>query len=1122
MTHPSRRIAMHHPAAALRAALLLGTALAGVAVLTAVPAAAQSEAGVRVRVGEHPGYSRVVYEFSQPVGFHVTREGNRVVVHFEGVGVLPGGAHLPRNVLAITGGVGQVSLELARGTGIRTLQLGGRVVIDVVDAGDPDRIGTTPLTTAMSRAPMHVAVVPAKLPPAAPAPLPAAMLVSAGTLPAPEMPAPPPTAPVPTGEPPLRGRSSRHSGDRTSRNGRSRTLPAAPTTLAATQAPPRPVAAPAPAVVAPADAAGVTPAPRLPVSVDTLPVTPPPGTPPVGTPPAATPPAATPAAAAAPAADAPAATPGVPPRPAPPVVDGASHAMTLPFAATTGAAAFSRDDTAFAVFDERRAIDLSAMQGDPVLGGATIQLLDAATVLRVKLPPGDELRLSRVPAGWTVAAVATPAAPAPIAPEPRGTAIFLAAPQPSQVVTVPDLETGWNLLVGTQHQPGQGLIVQRATPAYVLAQSWQGVVVEPRSDRLDLRIVAGGFLLESPGQDLVVPSVQPDAQVAANAAALTRQYDLPNLSDAALQTRLQVSLVHAAELPPLGRFKARKDLAQAMIALGLGVEAQSVLKLAAADDPQHQEDPDLIGLSGIAGVLAGRDDEAAALDDARLPATDELTLWRAVRAAQRPDGAATAAPAFAATLPLLLAYPKPLRDRLLPLAAEAMAQGGAPQAAALLLAALTPPPEPPKPAPSKPEASKAEAAKAEAPAGEPAKDAKLAAVKPAAPPEPPPEFDFTRALLAQHDGNTDVALALYDRVAVSPDQRRSALAAQAAVELKLATGRIDAAAAADALTHQFLGWRGPGHELALRLRAADLYADADRWRPAIDLLRETAAQFPDDQATIRKHQTQTFIAMLKDATSGQPGSGVSSLELVSLAEENPDLIPPGPDGDTLAALLADRLVALDLPKRAIPALDRLMRAAPAGNARAGIGARLARLRVDEGDGAGALATLDASAEAPADGAIDPDLVERRTLVSARAMAAQGDTPRAVAALSGLTSADAADLRATLLASAKDWHGAEAALTELVAKVIPPQGVLTDAQQSLVIRLAGAAAQAGDEPALRDLGQRLGPRMQNQKLGQMLRLLTGGPVGGMLEMKQVAQDIALARSLPASLTALGNP
>ena len=53
---------------------------------------------------------------------------------------------------------------------------------------------------------------------------------------------------------------------------------------------------------------------------------------------------------------------------------------------------------------------------------------------------------------------------------------------------------------------------------------------------------------------------------------------------------------------------------------------------------------------------------------------------------------------------------------------------------------------------------------------------------------------------------------------------------------------------------------------------------------------------------------------------------MTSLEV----EENADLLPTGADGEALQAKLADRLLALDLPKRAGPVLEKLMQAANSG------------------------------------------------------------------------------------------------------------------------------------------------------------------------------------------------
>ena len=90
--------------------------------------------------------------------------------------------------------------------------------------------------------------------------------------------------------------------------------------------------------------------------------------------------------------------------------------------------------------------------------------------------------------------------------------------------------------------------------------------------------------------------------------------------------------------------------------------------------------------------------------------------------------------------------------------------------------------------------------------------------------------------------------------------------------------------------------------------------------------------------------TDMFAMLLRDDTADL----LAPLELVSLVEENADLLPGGPRATLCRRKLADRLVALDLPKRAGPVLEKLMQAAHSGVARAGFGARLAALAAARG------------------------------------------------------------------------------------------------------------------------------------------------------------------------------
>jgi len=240
---------------------------------------------------------------------------------------------------------------------------------------------------------------------------------------------------------------------------------------------------------------------------------------------------------------------------------------------------------------------------------------------------------------------------------------------------------------------------------------------------------------------------------------------------------------------------------------------------------------------------------------------------------------------------------------------------------------------------------------------------------------------------------------------------------------------------------------------------------------------------------------------------------VPPLELVTLASDYAALLPDNA-GSGIPALLADKLIALDLPSRASPVLATLMAAAPPGPARAGIGARLAQMQLENTAAVAAQATLNAS-NAPE---LPAALVEQRTLLLARARAAQGDLPNSIAALLALGTAAADDLRATLLTQAADWPGSLAALTDLAAKTIPADGPLSDSMQDIVLRQATSAVQANDMRLLADLRRRHGSRLAGAR-ADLFRLLTAEPLRSPSDLPRTATELALARLLPDRLQGL---
>jgi hypothetical protein len=636
---------------------------------------------------------------------------------------------------------------------------------------------------------------------------------------------------------------------------------------------------------------------------------------------------------------------------------------------------------------------------------------------------------------------------------------------PGKIVTLGDPDSGATLLVGTLRAPAAAVLLPRRSPQFSIGATWLGIVVEAVSDQFALRPTTDGFALAGAADQALALSATDGDIVAAEAAArVSRRFDLPALPAEALLRRLQAAQMAAAAAPPQGRTAARKEVAQAMLALGLDAEAQALLALAMGEDGRAGEDPDLAGLRAMAALLAGRPAEAAGLDDPHLNGSDDVTFWRALRQLAQPGNEAAAAPALAATLPVLLSYPGVLRTRLLPLVAEALVAGGQGKGVQALVEA-------------RPE------------------DRSL---------------DFARASLAQADADPTKALALLDKVAARPDRLARFRALRQAIELRLSRGLLEPGAAADGLERALYAWRGDDREFDLRLRIAELRRLAGQWRPAIAMLREAGQLWPERADTLRPRLSDSFA----EAVAANGPRQLKPFDLVALAEENGDLLPGGAAGDALATQIADRLVELDLPRRAATTLDKLMQAAPSGAGRAQFGARLAALRQDLGDPTGALDALNQSA-APD---LPTPLQETRTLLFARAAAANGDRNSAIAALATLDSEPALATRAELLEAMQDWPAAAAALADLAKRQIPPDGPLDAGQARLLMRLASAAGRAGDTARLAQLRATAG-RLPGGELAQMFDLLTAGPLAGIGDIARAGRDARLAKAMPAAVKTL---
>lgn len=988
--------------------------LAGAVLLTwialGVPAFGQQAPAVGLRVGSHPTYGRVVMDWPEAVTYRAEESGNRLILRFDAPARydLSGALRLPKNVQSLSAIDGGIALQAPPGTRFRHYRLGNRVVIDVLDGAEagattpPAGAVSPPATTAAQPSPAAAPPSTTAAPPAAPAAR------------------PPPTTPPPREATPQTSPAA---------------IASAPALSAAGVSPP-----------GPGPNTGSTPQPAQ-----------------VGTP---MPPAAAPPATPSQAQPSPSAQPlvVVPPRRTTQVgLLPEGRAISLDLGAETSAAVFRHGDWVIAVFDKPEALDLSQLQGSAIFRGMETRQTGDTTILQLRLAPPGTLRPRREGNAWVMEAfrdaVEANRALTAITPElDQGPPVrlVLRAARPGRSVTVLDPETGSPLLVGTLREAGQAVAIGRRQPEFQLLPAMLGVAVLPKGDNMQLRALNDRFILQASGMDSLRLGADAGREPLAEAATLSRIMDLPSANAATLLERLRTASSNIAAEGPLGRSEARRHAAETLLALGMAQEAQAMATIALQEDPRAGADARLVMVQAAASLVAGREAEARQLESTQMPSSDETTLWRGFLAAARGDHA-VAGPAIAASLPLLLSYPRPLAQRLIPIAMESLAAAGELTAANRL-------------GDSDPDNN---------------------------------SLHFARGMIAEADGRIEDALTAYRQAIEGRDRLRRARAIRRSVELRLAVGQLDAAGAIAELEAALFAWRGDTDEINARIRLAELQREAGNGRAAFELLQETHRFFPERENDLRPHLRAAFAAALQNAPP---------LNAATFYDAHPEFLPGDEAGIRSVLALADRLAALDLVDRASAVLRDALGRLTDPAARKPVSTKLAALRLSEGDAPGALAALDTATEGSG------EEVER-AILRGRALARAGNRRVAEGVLSELGD-DGAEALAEIRAEVQNWAGAASAMLQHIdAKIPPAPAPLSPAMRRDLARAAAYAAMGNDTNALAQLRDNYSVRMQGGPLAEAFTLLTGESLRGVQDLPRLQREITQLRLLPQRLDGL---
>ena len=641
------------------------------------------------------------------------------------------------------------------------------------------------------------------------------------------------------------------------------------------------------------------------------------------------------------------------------------------------------------------------------------------TAIRVPTSHVEGIRIDRQAAGLCLSGTPTlPPLGTTLSYRVEQSKVLFSVPHPGRALTVIDPVTHATLLVGTDAGVAGALWPARRSALLAIDESWAGVVVEPSSDRLVLHRNSSGFDLGMDGAASIhLPASFADTALA-SVDGLTRTLSLFDEPVDTLKRRVQHRALAAALAPLRARSERRLDLAEAMVALGLGSEARSVLITAAADDPEAEASPRASLLTAIVSILDKRNRDADPFASPHFPDTEEAKLWKAL-AWSPPAPLGPAAATIRRGMPLLLSYPAKLRN---------VAAG---EAARVLLASDDP-------------------------------DALRG-------------MDFlpdtesirlSRAQAAAKLGHRAEAIASLDPLTRSRDPGVMADALRATIRLRLAAGQLTPASAADLLDAHRLDWRLTGQEANALLEEGDDRACASNLRAALALWQEAALTDPSLREEVGRRQ----LAALGRLAEPDVAARVGASDYASIVAENTQSIPPGSDLATrLGMILADKFAALGLDDHAATTLEPLVRAMPAGLARARINTQLATLDVARGTPQAAADVLARDDEA----SLPAALLGCRHLVRAQMLEAGGKSADALTLLAGATDDEALHLEAKLMMERQDWHGAVAPLSQLFHR-LPERGSLDATQGAVALQFVAVSVRAG--APLTAVAKAVGPRL----------------------------------------------
>ena len=783
------------------------------------------------------------------------------------------------------------------------------------------------------------------------------------------------------------------------------------------------------------------------------------------------------------------------PQPAPPPVEEDTRIETRAQASTitdgavalkfswdepVGAAVFRRGGDLWVIFDKRAKFDTEALVRD---GAGLITSVEQVpsrngAVLRMTTAESVNPDIKRAGLAWVLEFMPQPLIPsAPLQADaqpdsPLGARLFVAVPEPGNVIAFRDPEAGDNLIAVPVIPLGHGMSRQWSYPQLSFLPSKQGVVLKPLSDDLLVRALRQGIEVTSTGT-LQISSVSAEEkanvdlqqQLAASAGMgglgpVTRVLDLEKWKrpDLLSFTETKQALQYEVAFAKNARTKkqSHRNLAQFFFANGFEAETLGVLHEMVRGEPEYATEPEYLVMHGAASWLMGRMEDARTdLYHPNLDPYDEATFWRAAVVAGEgnlPD----AAYELRKTGPITQPYPKSIKMPTATLVAAAAVELGDVRQATQYLEVLSV--DNPTPA-------------------------QLDQIK------------YVSGKLKELGGDFDGAISDWEAVMDGRHRPSRAKAAVARTELLLKRDLFTVADAIEEYEKLRFVWRGDNFEFYLLRRLGSLYLDQKLYRNGLRTLRQAATYFPKNEESnqVTKQMSDAFhLLYLEDGADILP-----PVTAIALYDEFRELTPPGALGDEMIRRLADRLVGVDLLDRAADLLEQQVDFRLSGQEKARVGARLALIYLLDRKYDKTISALNKT-QAPA---LTDALVTERVLLRAQAHIGLEQPDTSLELLTQEVGKEAELVRAGVYWRAGNWKNASKSLNKVVRELgVKPRKPIDDTQAAAVLSLAIAQTLDGNEVAITRILDTYGAAMAQTTFADAFQLIAEPPETGLVNFR----------------------